>query len=53
MFIEQQISLLDWFPKDHVTLKLNITNDECCIPKCKLKRLKPSVVQLALTVYKN
>ncbi len=48
--------------KDYVTLKLlfvnnnrfiNISNDECCVPKCKLKCLKPSTAQLVLTVNRN
>ncbi len=39
-----------------VTLKLiflnnrfiNVSNDECCVPKCKLKRLRPRTAQLAV-----
>ncbi len=51
MFLEQQISILEWFLKYYVTLKflfvnnnrfINVSNDEYCVPKCKLKRLKPS-----------
>ncbi len=45
MFLEQQIGILEWFLKDYVTLKLNVSNDECCVPKCKLKGLKPSAAQ--------
>ncbi len=29
---------------------INVSNDECCVPKCKLKRLKPRAAQLALAV---
>ncbi len=56
MFLEQQISILEWFLKDYVTLKLlfvnnnifiNVSNDECCVPKSKLKLLKPIAAQLA------
>ncbi len=51
MFLEQQISTLECFLKDYVTLKLLFVNsnrfiknynDECCVPKCKLKHLKES-----------
>ncbi len=62
MFLEQQISILEWFLKDYVTLKLlfvnnnifiNVSNDECCVPKCKLKRLERSAAQLALAVNRS
>ncbi len=32
---------------------INVSNDECCVPKCKLKLLKPIAAQLALTVNQN
>ncbi len=24
---------------------INVSNDECCVPKCKLKRLEPSAAR--------
>ncbi len=42
MFLEQHIIMIS---EDHV--KLNVSDDECCVTKCKLKRLEPITAQLA------
>ncbi len=45
MFLEQKISILDWFLMRHWNFSwnhnrfINVSNNECCVPKCKLKDL--------------